>query len=218
MCIIQHQLLENKFKAMILKKNSGSYARRRVSFGFATLCIVGILLGIIVFTIGAREGYIHIDGRLISEHFISIFLECDTILEGFSRLLKASSADLRHLFFIFISGFTYFCFLASSAIAFAKGFSIGFSFACLYAIIADIPGLNIASATIFVLAKSLILANLLALAVDAFIFSYDFRTIKINRSVLRRAPCMYKYIFSLIRAVGSSLLINLIYYTGISII
>ena len=72
-------------------------------------------------------------------------------------------------------------------------------------------GINNKILVVFVIAKIMLCAISVSLAVSSYIFSYRFRDIKASGSVLRRAPITYKYIFSFITSTGGVLLTNWVY-------
>lgn len=202
--------LENKFTSTISKKSSRLYADVRSKFRFFLIFFLGLALGITLFVFGPKESFMN--PTPIIEHINSVFVDCDTLSECFIDVIKVSEADLTHIFFIFISGFTYFCFAASGIIVFSKGFTFGFSLMFLIEIQHKIPNVNtIGFIIIFAVTKFVLCIQALLLASETYVFSYDFRAIKQNFSVLRRAPVTYKFIFVFIRTVGASLLVNFIY-------
>lgn len=202
--------IESKFASIISKKSSREYADARSKFRFFLLLFLGLALGITSFAAVPKESFT--DYRSIAEHIDSIFVECDTLSECFIEVIKVSKAELTHIFFIFISGFTYFCFAASGMIIFSKGFTFGFSLMFLIEAKSKLPSINtVGFIIIFAIIKLILCVQAVLLASETYVFSYDFRAIKQSFSVLRRAPITYKFIFVFIRTVGASLLVNFIY-------
>lgn len=213
------QTLENKFTSMIAKRNSPKYISKKSRLSFSLLFLVGFAAGILVFSFGISDGYISVCPDYINKHFSSIFVECDTFSGYISHLLKVSGNDLKHLLLVFVSGFTYFCFIAVSAISFAKGFTLSFSVSYMIAASSSIDTVDVCiGPALFFFVKLITSIILINLSVRSYIFSYDFRSIKQNCSILRRSPYTYRYVLAFISAVGYSLLINLVYCIGISII
>ena len=202
--------LESKFESAISKKSTRLYADTRSRFRFFLLFFVGLGIGITLFVFSPKESIV--DPDFIIDHINSIFVQNDTLSNCFVELVKFSEVDLTHLFFIFISGFTYFCFVASGMIVFSKGFNFGFSLMFLFEIQNNLTDINaIAFILVFAIVKLILCIQAVLLASETYVFSYDFRGIKQSFSILRRAPVTYKFIFVFIRAVGASLFTNLIY-------
>ena len=204
--------IERKFSSMITKRNSESYSLSRSRFFFFSLLFIGILLGVIVFFAVGLNSTQQLDPTPIKEHIESI-ISLDEKLSGlFIDVIRLSKIDLCHLFFILISGFTYFCFIASGAIVFAKGFMFGYSlmfltFSCKNT---DFKSIYLFG-SIFFWSRLLISMIASELSSETYVFSYDFRMIKQSCSILRRASVTYKFTFVFIKALGGCLLINIIY-------
>ncbi len=202
---------ETKFKKIIGRRNTLTYINYKVAVRFIVLFIVGLSLGIVAFFSEYR-----IDGTfdygVLNDHFESIFVKCETISDYSVSILFASEKDIRYIIFIFISGFTYFCFIASGAIVFSKGFIVGFASAYIVLVKKISPDLfPDIFVLIFIFINLTISAIIIHLATKGYIFSYEFRAIKKNHSILRRAPITYRYIASLILALGGILIFNLLY-------
>lgn len=201
---------EKKYAGIIAKKNTCSYIYRKIIFSFLALLTFGIICGVAVFDAVYRgEDCANDYVRLCFEN---VFGQCFTFSDCFSEILSASRPDIRTLLFIFISGFTYFCYPANGVMIFAKGFVNGFSLFYIIETIGDIRLYNYKILLIlFVLSKVCLCAVAIYLAMHSYIFSYKFREIKSNSSILRRAPITYKYFFVLIYSIGSILIINFLY-------
>lgn len=202
---------ENKLRRAILRRNDQAYIRGKVALRFLLLFIAGVFVGGALFYSSRTDrSVLSID--TVIKHFNSIFVGCETFSDNLLTVLVLSEFEIRYLFLIFISGFTYFCFIASGFMMLGRGFLLGFSSSCLIylhnndpdVITREIVGGFIA----FHVISSLIL---ICLSVSAYIFSFDFRTIKRNHFVLRRAPIAYKYVFALILALGGLLMNNFLY-------
>ena len=209
MCIIYNSF-EKKFAGFIAKRNTEKYVNRKLSFEFLLLALLGAVSGIIAFSeICRHESY---SLEYVIYHLDSTLKNCVLFSDYFSEILNTSKPDIRNLFFIFISGFTYFCWPACAVMIFSKGFLYGFS--ALYLaealVMLDIPSGRLVL-IIFIASRVLLSAVAIYLATISCIFSYRFREIKSNRSVLRRAPITYKYFFIFIYSTGGILLINYIY-------
>ncbi len=202
---------ESKFASIISKRNSKLYTSNKSIISFYLLFLSGIVLGVVAFFIGIQDTSA-MNGTPIKEHIGYIFFDCKTISDHFINLLKISETDLSHIFFIFISGFTYFCFAVAGVIVFAKGFMFSFSALFLIEIQEQLPTVNMGFYIfIFILLKFLICSLAVFLASETYIFSYEFRAIKQNLSVLKRAPVTYKFIFTFAKTIGGILIVNFIY-------
>ena len=205
-----HALTENKIQKLITRRNSNTYIRCKIALRFSVLFIIGFALGIAFFNYATSKE--NLDLGIISKHFLSIFVNCDTISDYLITMLAASEGGIRHLLFIFISGFTYFCFLASATIIFSRGVLLGFSLAYMVYAHGVIPGeVSIAIIILYLVAHLVSAILMVHLATVSYIFSFDFRAIKRNHSVLRRAPITYRYSFAFILALGGILINNLLY-------
>ena len=209
---------ECKFASIIAKRNSKTYTDLKVKSSFYFLFFVGFVLGIATFFIGIRESAF-VSGQQISDHVSSVFSDCETIADHFIGVLKISETDLSHIFFIFISGFTYFCFAVSGAIVFAKGFSFGFSALFLLEVKEQLAFSGVHSfVCAFILLEFAVCAVAISLAAETYIFSYEFRSIKQNLSVLKRAPVTYRFIFTFAKSIGGTLIINFIYCAAVTLL
>lgn len=209
---------ENKFASIISKKNSKIYASTKTKISFYLLFFVGAILGIAAFLLVSQDDSI-IDASHIKIHINSIFVNCDSVSDYFIETLKISETDLSHIFFIFISGFTYFCFAVAGIIIFAKGFMFGFSVLFLFEIKDTLASMQMTPFIwLFLLLKFIICSIAIYLASETYMFSYDFRSIKQNLSVLKRAPVTYKFIFVFTRTIGSSLIVNFIYCLAVALL
>ena len=205
------ELNENKLRRSIKIKNTTSYIRGTVALKFLVFLIIGIIIG------GAFFGSPYIDKSsfntdAIDKHFESVFVDCETFSEMLLTVLILSELEIRYLFLIFISGFTYFCFVASGFMMLGRGFMFGFSSSCIIFMYSEASS-SVTGAVLvsYLLFNVISLFILISLSVAAYIFSFDFRKIKRNHFVLRRAPIIYKYSFSLIIALGALLINNFMY-------
>lgn len=204
-------VIETKFKKLIAKRNLKSYIKAKVIVRFSSLFLIGLAIGYALFFTG---GYLekNLDALIVLEHFDSIFVGSETVSDYLLTMLMASKNDIRHLMFVFISGFTYFCFFASGAIVFSRGALLGFSSSYLIYVYRLNPDIISNKMLVLFMASNIISAVLLIyLSSISYIFSFDFRAIKRNHSVLRRAPVAYKYAFSFILTLGGLLINNLTY-------
>ena len=209
---------ENKFASIISKKNSKLYANTKTKISFYLLFFGGVVLGILAFLIGSQDNSL-IDASHIKNHIDNAFSNCNSVSDYFIETLKASETDLSHIFFIFISGFTYFCFAVAGIIVFSKGFMYGFSVMFLLEIQDQLTSAGASSFVwIFVFLKFTVATIAVFLASETYIFSYDFRSIKQNLSVLKRAPVTYKFVFVFARAIGGSLIVNFIYCLAVKLL
>ena len=200
---------EEKLKRSIRIKNKNSYVRGIVDLKFLLFLVVGIVIG---------GGFFHssyvdrsaVDFGIIYGHFSGIFVGCETFSEKLMTVLVVSEMDIGYLFLIFISGFTYFCSIASGLMMLGRGFMLGIASSCLIYASKGLTDLGAATMlyTVFSVISVLIL---ISLSTSAYIFSFDFSTIKRNRYVLRRAPIIYKYSFSLILSLGGLIINNFLY-------
>ena len=202
---------ENKLRRAITLRNNQTYVRGVVTLKFLIFLILGIILGVAFF----NTSYVDksaIDIIAIKRHFEGIFVGCETFSEVLLTVLMLSELEIRYLFLIFVSGFTYFCFIVSGLMLFGKGFLFGGALSALAYLSRDprayVSGRVIVAYLIFNLISSLILISMSA---SAYIFSFDFSTIKRNHFVLRRAPIIYKYSFSLILSLGGLIINNFLY-------
>ena len=209
---------ENKFASIISKKNSKLYASTKTKISFYLLFLIGFVLGIAAFVLAPQDSSIT-DTSHIQKHLGLTFASCDSVSDYFIETLKMSETDLSHIFFIFISGFTYFCFAVAGIIIFAKGFMFGFSILYLFEIKEYLASLQMTPFLwIFILLKFIICSIAVMLASETYMFSYEFRSIKQNLSVLKRAPVTYKFIFIFARTIGISLIVNFIYCLAITLL
>ena len=202
---------EQRIADFIAKRNNESYIKRKVSLSFLMLMVIGILCGIAVFDAVFR--FSDYSPEYVSLHFGKALKSCVTFSDYFSEILNASKTDIRNIFFIFIAGFTYFCYPACGIIVLAKGFLGGFTVFYLVEVFKKCYFANENLLFLsFVVSRLLLSIIAIYLAMTAYVFSYKFREIKSNSSVLRRAPITYKYIFIFIYSVGGVLLVNSVYY------
>ena len=95
-----HALTENKIQKLIARRNSNIYIRCKIALRFSVLFIIGFALGIAFFNYATSKE--NLDLEIISKHFLSIFVNCDTISDYLITMLAASESGIRHLLFIFI--------------------------------------------------------------------------------------------------------------------
>ena len=203
--------LEKKFADFIAKRNTDKYIKKKVSFSFLALMVLGIICGIAVFDSIYRSNIYNAEHVL--NHFDNALKNCVSFSDYFSEILNVSKSDLRNLLFIFISGFTYFCFPLCGIMVFSKGFLNGFATFYLIEIFRQIEIQNESLMLFLFIAFKIFLSIIsIYLAMTSYVFSYKFREIKSNCSILRRAPIAYRYIFIFIYSVGGVLLTNYIYY------
>ena len=202
---------ESKFSAMIRKRNAKSYTDKIARFKFLSLFIIGFISGCLVFSGFSNKAlspyYTYISKHL--QDIISMRGEFSLLL---FEVIKISKTDLYHLFFVFIAGFTYFCFPVTGDIVFTKGFMFGYSLFFIKHLPNDIVlNSKVAFTVIFFMIKLIIGIITASQAAETYIFSYDFKLIKQNCSILRRSPATYKFAFLFLKSLGGCLLLNLIY-------
>ena len=205
---------EKKISKLIAHRNNNLYIRRKLFLTFSFLTVIGLVLGVAIFDALYRNKVF--DTVWITEHFNKVFADCSTFTDFFSVILKRSEADIRTLIFVFITGFTYFCFPVAGAMTLAKGFITGFSvfylISCKDFMSITFAGSNsIILPTIFITTRLTVCSITVYLAMSSYIFSYKFREVKSNRSILRRAPITYKFFYTFIYSVGGILLTNSCY-------
>ena len=206
-----HNSFEKKFAGFISKRNTDTYIKRKILLSFGALMVLGIICGIAVFDSIYRNSIF--EAEYVNHHFDNALKNCVTFSDYISEILNVSKSDLRNLLFIFISGFTYFCYAACGIMIFSKGFLAGFSSFYLIEIFRHTENYNEPLLImIFIVSKFLLNVIAIYLAMTSYVFSYKFREIKSNSSVLRRAPVAYRYFFIFIYSVGGVLLVNYIYY------
>lgn len=205
---MQEKTAEIRFSKIISRRNTERYKKYKVSSRFTALFILGVAIGI-SYAIVSFNTKPH-DINAIARHSASIFSDCSQLSDYSLDILKASRNDIRYLFYIFISGFTYFCFLASGLIVFSKGMIFGYSAAYLLLLAHHFPKINTFT-FLFILYSGITSVIVITLSSVAYLFSYEFRAIKRNRSVLMRAPITYRFIFSLIWSLGGLLTANMLY-------
>lgn len=209
--VIIHNTFEKKFADFISKRNTDTYTKRKILLSFGALMLLGFLCGIAVFDSIYRNNILGTD--YVNQHFDNALKNCVTFSDYISEILNVSKSDLRNLLFIFISGFTYFCYTACGIMIFSKGFLFGFSAFYLIDFFKHTENYNeTLFILIFVISKILLNVIAIYLAMTSYVFSYKFREIKSNGSVLRRAPIAYRYFFTFIYSAGGVLLINYVYY------
>lgn len=203
--------LEQKFASKIALRSTRTYAENRSKGTFWICFFMGLLLGI-GFFIYLQKNNLSYDRSYILQHLNSMKQTSPDHSSLFKTAISISRNDFTHLFFVFISGFTYFCAAVSGAIVFSKGFMLGFSSLALMEIDHKIfPVRFWPFSLIFILTKYALCCAAVIFASNTYIFSYDFRAIKQKCSILRRTSVTYKFIFAFIISVGASLLIYLIY-------
>ena len=210
--------IEHKFSTIIRKRSSESYPLTRAKFFFTSLFIIGCILGYTAFTINSSSfSSTHI--IYIEHHIKAISSTSTSLAQSFIDVIKLSKTDICHLFFVFIAGFTYFCFPVTGAIVFAKGFMLSFSLMYI-----NLAPSAMASADkniffwCFCFTRIFIGITTVVLASETYVFSYDFRAIKQNFSILRRSSVTYKFIFIFLKSLGGCLLLNYIYYSIIKLL
>ncbi len=216
---MQENAAERKFSRIISRRNTEQYKKYKVTSKFIVLFIFGIAIGISYawFTFNTMTYDRNIYINAIKNHFDSIFSECNTLSDYSLNILKASRNDIRYLFYIFIGGFTYFCFFAAGLIVFSKGLIVGYSATCLFCLSNWLDGM-ISFKLLFILYSFVTSVIVIGLSSVAYSFSFEFRAIKRNRSVLMRAPIAYRFIFSLIWSLGGLLTVNMLYCLFVYII
>ncbi len=205
---MQGSTAEIRFSRIISRRNTERYKKYKVTSRFIVLFILGL-------TIGVSYAFVSFDTTLcnieaVTKHSASIFSECRQLSDYSLDILKASRNDIRYLFYIFIAGFTYFCFLAAGLIVFSKGLIFGYSMTHLLLLMRHFPEI-ITFAFLFILYSYITSVIVIMLSSVAYSFSFEFRAIKRNRSVLRRAPITYHFIFSLIWSLSGLLTVNMLY-------
>lgn len=210
--------LERKFSAMINKRNSAAYPLEKAKFSFFFLLFFGCILGAVIFIIGFDNSELY-NSEPITDHIQNIITAGSSRSALLINAIKLSKTDLSHVLFIFISGFTYFCFFASGAIVFAKGFMLGFSLAFLIPIYDSVPlTAPVIYVVVYCITKLMSSVITVLLAAETYVFSYEFRIIKQNCSILRRASVTYKFAFVFIKVLGGCLLSNLLYCISIKLL
>ena len=201
---------ERRFQRAISLRNDPAYIRARVAFRFLLLFGIGILLGGELF----RSEYIDrslLDASFIEKHFESIFVGCETFFDKMLTSLVLSKAEISYLILIFISGFTYFCFIASGLMILVRGFLIGFStsyLVYLYRLYFEaVERYEVVGFVAYQIVSSIIL---ICLSVSAYIFSFDFRD-KRNNFALLRSPIIFGYVFAFIIMLGGLLMNSFLY-------
>lgn len=202
---------EQRLQRSISVRNDPNYIKAKVTFRFLLLFGLGMLLGGELF----RSGYVDrsaLDVSFIKNHFESIFVGSETFSDKLLTALILSEVEIRYLFLIFISGFTYFCVVASGFMMLARGFLVGFSTSCLiYLYRVYFEAVDRYEVIIFVAFQIVSSIILICLSVSAYIFSFDFSSIKRNNYVLRRSPVIYHYVFSFIITLGGLLINSFLY-------
>jgi hypothetical protein len=210
--------IERKFYTKIRKRSSGAYSLSRAKICFTSLFIIGCLLGYAAFSTNTApfsSTYI----TFVERHISAISSASNNLAQSFIDVINLSKTDICHLFFVFIAGFTYFCFPVTGAIVFAKGFMLSFSLMFLSRAPSVIALFDTTALFInFCFIKLFIGIITVMLASETYVFSYDFRAIKQNFSILRRSSVTYKFIFIFIKSLGGCLLLNFIYYSIIKLL
>lgn len=205
-----YNAFEQKISGFIARRNTDKYIKNKITVSFFSLLLLGILCGIAVYDAIYRSQ--NISSEYLIHHLEETLKNCVTFSDCISEILSVSKSDIRFLLFIFISGFTYFCFPACGIMVFSKGFLTGFSFFYLIEIYNQFNSTNYSLFfLIFLISKLLLSVITVFLAMSSYIFSYRFREIKSSSSVLRRAPITYRYFFIFIYSIGGALLTNYIY-------
>lgn len=201
--------IEQKYAKIIARKNTDFYTQQKAIISFVILILLGITIGVAVYDTIYRDRSGNIN--VIVNYFRNGYINCNSFNDWFSLVINFSKSDIRILLFVFISGFTYFCLLAAGLMTVSEGFLVGFTALYLF------EGCSIQSSDInplcliFVISKLIICCVITYMGASSYIFSYKFRDIKTNCSILRRASITYRYIFIFVYSLGSILIINFAY-------
>lgn len=201
--------IEQKYAKIISKKNSEYYAQKKSIISFLLLLSLGVALGVTIYHSAYQDRSNSIE-QIID--FIKVRKSStNSFTDIFSLVFAFSKSDIRILFFVFISGFTYFCLFASSIMIVSDGFLVGFT--SLFLIESCLAKYNSVHLIPFAFLTSKLGISLIIiyLGTVAYVFSYKFREIKSSGSILRRASITYKYIFIFIYSLGGIFIINLAY-------
>ncbi len=209
---------ESKFSSLISIRNSKGYSLFKTRSDFFLIFFVGLIFGILIFLVTIKSG-LEIEKDAVKAHIHSLFSLGEDYSSRLAGVFSVSKKDICSVFFIFLSGFTYFCFAFSGVIVFTKGISLGLSVTYIFSSTEAFESINsTAFGWIFLLMKFALGLVIVFFAADAYIFSYDFREIWQKHSILRRASVTYKFVFYFIRALGASLLFNFIYCSFIKLL
>ena len=209
---MQANTAEQKFSKIISRRNTYQYKKYKVSSKFVALFIIGLAFGIsyslttLLEDASLCEAYAY----TIKKHFDNIFSKCISLSDYSLDVLKSSMNDIRYLFYVFVGGFTYFCFYAAGLIVFAKGLTVGYATASLI-LLSQRYASMIPFTALFIIYGLVSSSVIVGMSSVAYLFSFEFRAIKRNRSVLRRAPIAYRFVFSLLLSLGGIITVNFLY-------
>lgn len=197
-----------EFIEKLPRRNTSSYVLLRIGLGYAFIFTIAFVLGIVFFSLFSA-GVLKSEktATIVFSHFSKVFDGCSSCKDYFTVIIAASASDIRLLFLLFTSGFTYFSGIATSAFTACRAFTFGFSFRYLMLISDEL--FNSQSVVfvfaVFELAFALLM---LFLCVKSQVFSYDFRRIRERKSRMISSPVIYMYMLLYLTAFGLVLILN----------
>ena len=197
-----------KFIGDLPRRNTSRYVFAHVCFSYVLIFSVSLLLGVMFFSYFSTD--LIKSEALASKvifHFSNVFKGCVSFKDYFTVITTAASPDLRLLFLLFASGFTYFCSVATYAFIICRGFTIGFSLRYLM-LIGNTYFESSSVIFVFMLFELLSAALFLFLGTKSQIFAYDFRKLRGRKSRIITSPTIYFYMLLYLSSFGLVFIIN----------
>lgn len=194
------------------RRNTPEYQRKRIAVRYSLIFIISVVAGLL-FCKGLTDMMPQDNPfyTLIRSGFGNILKDSSGFRDGFSRIIKASIRDIRDILILFLTGFTYFCGIASSAVIIVRGFASGFSVFLLWysvskgALLLPHPVLSIA---LYCLSTLITVALLVFSATVSLVFEYEFKNLNNRKRLIVCSPLLYKYMLYYLTAFGAVILIN----------
>lgn len=201
--------LHSGLKAGIAARNAPGYVQTRLSLRFSLLYFTMFVAGLLLarFTpLAASKSVV----SSVSALFASPFDGCDLARDVIRRILSRARPELILLAAIIFSGMTFFCTAAAETLLTLHALTFGLiGSGAMETVIREATPVTQANLVFFVYFFSqLVLAGiLLAAAVDAVVFSYEYRdACRAGRS--RRDAVSVAYILRVLSLTGSTVLLH----------
>ncbi len=197
---------KGRFFSRLERLNSPNYTYLKILFRQLAVYLISFAAGILGFYF-LKIPFSEKINTYISNHFSYLFEGCDGFTDHFRALMECSLFDIRHIVFIFVSGFTMFSFFACSLACMYRGLSFGFSVGYIVLGVAN-KEISVAhfelAFLIFLAANVLVAALFIAFSARSVIFSYDYRRPTSKKRVL------YSFLLTFLVCFGFVIIVNLI--------
>jgi len=197
-----------EFLGALPRRNSSAYVFFRVGFGYVLIFSASLALGMLFFSFFSTD--VLSDSGIAAKvvyHFQGVFDGCRSFKDYFTVIITSSAPDLRVLFLLFASGFTYFCGIATYAFTVCRAFTVGFSLKYLI-LMCDAHFEDRSVIIVFIAFELLSSVLLIFLSTKSQIFAYDFRRIRGRKSRIIASPTIYLYMLLYLTAFGLVFIIN----------